>query len=50
MHGGATGSGAPKGQANGNYRHGGFTCAAIQERRAVQELIRQAKTVLSRLA
>ena len=24
MHGGATGSGAPGGAANGNYRHGGY--------------------------
>src|SRR5215217_6047282 len=33
MHGGAKGSGAPKGSGNGNYRHGQFTCEAIEERR-----------------
>ncbi len=47
MHGGAKGSGAPKGPANGNYRHGGFTCEAIQDRRIVQELIRRAKGTLT---
>jgi hypothetical protein len=29
MHGGAAGSGAPKGERNGNWRHGRFTCQAI---------------------
>ena len=29
MHGGAVGSGAPKGQRNGNFRHGGNTKKAI---------------------
>ena len=29
MHGGAAGSGAPKGRRNGKYRHGGFTTEAI---------------------
>ena len=47
MHGGAKGSGAPKGQANGNYRHGGFTCEAIQERRSVSDFIRRAKRALA---
>src|SRR3954463_6190039 len=28
MHGGARGSGAPKGSRNGSYKHGGFTCEA----------------------
>jgi hypothetical protein len=32
MHGGAAGSGAPKGRRNGKYRHGGFTLEAIDER------------------
>jgi hypothetical protein len=32
MHGGAAGSGAPKGKRNGKYRHGGFTTEGIDER------------------
>jgi hypothetical protein len=41
MHGGAHGSGAPKGERNGNYRHGFYTGEAITERRAVRALIRK---------
>src|SRR5215203_2027727 len=39
MHGGARGSGAPKGSRNGSYKHGGFTCEAIEERRALREIV-----------
>ena len=39
MHGGAHGSGAPKGKRNGNYRHGFYTAKAIAERRALRALI-----------
>ncbi len=39
MHGGAPGSGAPKGSRNGSYKHGGFTCEAIEERRALREMV-----------
>ena len=39
MHGGAHGSGAPKGERNGNYRHGFYTAKAIAERRALRALI-----------
>ena len=39
-HGGAKGSGAPKGPANGSYRHGGFTAEAIDLRREVAALLR----------
>jgi hypothetical protein len=39
MHGGAKGSGAPKGRANGSYRHGLFTCEAIERRRETRALI-----------
>jgi hypothetical protein len=49
MHGGAKGSGAPKGQANGSYRHGHFTCEATQGRRTIRKLIRQAKSALAQL-
>ena len=41
MHGGAAGSGAPKGQHNGNYRHGFYTADAIAERRAMRAVIRK---------
>ena len=36
---GAHGSGAPKGERNGNYRHGFYTAKAIAERRALRALI-----------
>jgi hypothetical protein len=49
MHGGATGSGAPKGKRNGKYRHGGFTTEAIDERRRLASLIRDSRDFLSRL-
>ena len=43
MHGGAAGSGAPKGKRNGKYRHGGFTTEAIDERRRLASLIRDSR-------
>jgi len=39
MHGGSS-PGAPKGKANRNYRHGRFTCEAIERRRDLNALIR----------
>jgi hypothetical protein len=39
MHGGAKGSGAPRGPANGSYRHGVFTCEAVEGRRMIQAMI-----------
>jgi hypothetical protein len=39
MHGGAPGSGAPQGSRNSSYKHGGFTCEAIEERRALREMV-----------
>jgi glucans biosynthesis protein len=41
MHGGAQGSGAPKGERNGNYKHGQFTLEAIELRRQIRALIAQ---------
>ena len=41
-HGGAS-PGAPRGEANGNDRHGHSGREAIQERRALRALIRQAR-------
>ena len=39
MHGGARGSGAPRGPANGSYRHGLFTCEAVEDRRMLRAMI-----------
>ena len=46
MHGGARGSGAPRGAANGNYSHGQFTREAILLRRKLQEMMRQMRAKL----
>ena len=35
--------GAPKGKANGAYKHGLFTAEAIEERQSLRQLIREAK-------
>jgi hypothetical protein len=43
MHGGAPGSGGPKGARNGNYKHGRYTAEAIASRRWVSEKIRAAR-------
>ena len=49
MHGGAKGSGAPRGERNGNYRHGLFTREAIEERRWITALVRESQELLSSL-
>lgn len=41
MHGGAHGSGAPKGKHNGNDRREFYTAEAIAERWAIRALIRE---------
>jgi hypothetical protein len=46
MHGGAAGSGAPKGERNGNWRHGRFTCEAVAERRATRGLLHSTRDTL----
>src|SRR5829696_5920130 len=43
LHGGAKGSGAPQGRSNGSYRHGLFTCEAIETRRQIRGLIAQSQ-------
>jgi hypothetical protein len=40
------GGGAPKGKANGAYRHGAFTAEAVAQRRAFADLIRQCRAGL----
>lgn len=42
MHGGAEGSGAPKGNQNA-LKHGNFTKEAIEERKAIRKFIREAE-------
>jgi hypothetical protein len=37
------GGGAPKGKRNGNYKSGHYTQEAINERKAIGELIRMAR-------
>jgi len=40
LHGGAAGSGAPRGEANGSYAHGGWTSEAVEFRRTAANLMR----------
>ena len=51
MHGGAQGSGGPKGARNGNYKHGRYTAEAIASRRWLRKTIREVRALvdLSRL-
>jgi hypothetical protein len=39
MHGGADGSGAPRGSKNGNYKHGRYTAEVAATRRWIREAI-----------
>lgn len=48
MHGGAPGSGAPWGNRNAR-KHGAFTQARIAERRAMRELLAEARKTLEEL-
>jgi hypothetical protein len=48
MHGGAAGSGAPRGNKNAQ-KHGRYTRDTIAERRRVRELIRQARTLMLKI-
>jgi hypothetical protein len=48
MHGGAEGSGAPKGNKNA-LKHGQFTRAAIAERRQLKKLIRESAQFLKEI-
>jgi hypothetical protein len=40
MHGGAKGSGAPKGERHGHYKHGFFTREAEEARSLAADLIK----------
>jgi glucans biosynthesis protein len=48
MHGGAKGSGAPRGNKNA-LKHGLFTREAIAQGREVRELIRQSLALLAKI-
>ncbi len=48
MHGGAPGSGAPKGNQNA-LKHGLYTKAAIEERRALRAFMREARRTLEEI-
>jgi len=48
MHGGAPGSGAPRGNINA-WKHGLYTRAAIMERRSDRQQIREARESLKEL-
>jgi uncharacterized protein YjcR len=45
MHGGAAGSGAPRGNKNA-LKHGRYTREAITERRHIRDLVRQSRKFL----
>jgi glucans biosynthesis protein len=49
MHGGAPGSGGPKGPRNGNYKHGRYTTEALAARRWVKQYVRQVNALVRRL-
>lgn len=40
MHGGAKGTGAKRGKANGMFKHGGWTREAVEARRAAASLLK----------
>jgi glucans biosynthesis protein len=48
MHGGAPGSGAPRGNQNA-LKHGMYTREAFEERRSVRDLLRESRMLLERL-
>jgi len=48
MHGGAPGSGAPRGNKNA-LKHGFFTREAIAERQRLRELVRQSRKLLLKI-
>jgi glucans biosynthesis protein len=48
MHGGARGSGAPKGNRNA-LKHGWYTKAAIEERQQLRALIKRSRSLLDEI-
>ena len=49
MHGGAPGSGGPKGARNGNYKHGRYAAETIASRRWLKDQIREVRALTKRL-
>jgi hypothetical protein len=49
MHGGAPGSGGPKGAHNGNYKHGLYTAETVASRRWLRHQIREVRALTKRL-
>ena len=47
LHGGAQGSGGPKGERNGAFKAGAWTNEAVAQRRAASALLRAARRFLS---
>jgi len=45
MHGGAQGSGGPRGTRNGKYKHGRYTAEAIASRRWLRTTIREVRAL-----
>jgi hypothetical protein len=48
MHGGNS-PGAPRGEKNGNYRHGRYTKEMLAERQHFAELLRESRDLISRM-
>jgi uncharacterized protein YjcR len=48
MHGGAAGSGAPRGNKNA-LKHGRYTREAIEERQQLRDLLRQSRSLIQRI-
>jgi hypothetical protein len=46
MHGGAKGSGGPRGDRNGNFKHGLWTRKSVAERRAVRAEMGEIRALL----
>jgi uncharacterized protein YjcR len=48
MHGGAAGSGAPRGNENA-LKHGRFTREAYEDRRLVRSLLQESRALISKI-
>ena len=46
MHGGAKGSGGPRGNRNGNFKHGLYTREAKTIRKVMRENVREIKALI----
>lgn len=48
MHGGAKGSGGPRGDRNGNFKHGLWTRESLEMRETMRAKVREIRTLLRR--